>query len=256
MGIVQNLEKILQARYGRDVRQAIHDSISDLNEIANTAQTSAKAYYEGTQRLAQTISGNVGIDDSTATLGTTYSSHKIENKTRTNLLNPTLGTITRGGITCTNNGDGTYTLNGTATVNANFIFTRNEKLDPNKTYKIVGCPSGGGPTTYKIGVYGQTTETSFDAQVAMNPPYGSAKETFTPNLEQYEEWGYGIQVMVYAGVTVTNLTFKPMLTTDLSATYDDFVAYSGNGELNANVAKLYKEIQTLKNAITELGGTV
>jgi hypothetical protein len=32
--------------------------------------------------------------------------------TLTNLLNPTLATTTINGVTCTNNGDGTYTLNG------------------------------------------------------------------------------------------------------------------------------------------------
>ena len=32
-----------------------------------------------------------------------------------NLLNSTVQTTTLNGVTCTNNGDGTYTLNGTAT---------------------------------------------------------------------------------------------------------------------------------------------
>ena len=38
-----------------------------------------------------------------------------------NLLNPTLKTTTQNGVTCTNNGDGTYTLNGTATYVSGFI---------------------------------------------------------------------------------------------------------------------------------------
>lgn len=253
MSITQQLQAILQARYGRDVRQAIHDSISDLNEIANTAQTSAKAYYEDTQRLAQTISGNVGIDDSTATLGTTYSSHKIENKTRTNLLNPTLGTITRGGITCTNNGDGTYTLNGTATDNlTTFVIEDNFDLPLNATFKLVGCPQGGGSSTvdvnYKLALFNHeaTNQIRFDM--------GNGSEAYRNN-GTYDKFRMHLSIYASAG-TVINLTFKPMITTDLSASYDDFVAYSGEGELNANVAKLYKEIQTLKNAITELGGTV
>lgn len=253
MGIVQNLEKILQARYGRDVRQAIHDSISDLNEIANTAQTSAKAYYEGTQRLAQTVSGNVGIDDSTATLSTTYSSHKIENKTRTNLLNPTLSTITRGGITCTANGDGSYTLNGTATGDAvTFVIEDNFDLPLNATFKLVGCPQGGGTSSadvnYKLALFNHeaTNQIRFDL--------GNGSEAYRNN-GTYDKFRMHLSIYARAG-TVTNLTFKPMLTTDLSATYDDFVSYSGDGELNTNVADLYKEIQALKNAITELGGTI
>lgn len=37
-----------------------------------------------------------------------------------NLLNATLQTITLNGVTCINNGDGTYTLNGTPTVETDF----------------------------------------------------------------------------------------------------------------------------------------
>lgn len=43
MGIIENLQKIMSARYGKDVRQAIHDSISDMNEVANQAYDSAIA---------------------------------------------------------------------------------------------------------------------------------------------------------------------------------------------------------------------
>ena len=38
----------------------------------------------------------------------------LKKETTVNLLNPTLRTTTLNGVTCTNNGDGTYTLNGTA----------------------------------------------------------------------------------------------------------------------------------------------
>lgn len=54
MGVVEDLVAIMEARYGKDVRQAIHDAISDINdvvegnvdtvqEIANTARTNAIA---------------------------------------------------------------------------------------------------------------------------------------------------------------------------------------------------------------------
>ncbi len=256
--IIENLQAILSARYGRDVRNAIHDSISDLNEIANTAQTSAKAYYEGTQALAQTVSGNVGIDDSTATLGTTYSSHKIEDKTRTNLLNPTLGTTTINGVTCTNNGDGTYTLNGTATNDQIFFrvtpwggdnYNSEIELETGKTYKVVGCPNGGGSSTYRVTITRSSRDNVGRSAVAHD--YGDGK-TFVA------EEGYRYECYIHPSINtpINNLVFKPMLTTDLSATYDDFVQYSGSGELNQNVAEMYKEIQAIKDAITELGGTV
>ena len=44
-----------------------------------------------------------------------------KSETTVNLLKPTLETTTVNGVTCTNNGDGTYTLNGTASAGANFF---------------------------------------------------------------------------------------------------------------------------------------
>lgn len=59
-----------------------------------------------------------------------------------NLLNATLQTTTHNGVTCANNGDGTYTLNGTSTVDTNFYIygaynTVNKlPLDSQKTYVV------------------------------------------------------------------------------------------------------------------------
>ena len=59
-----------------------------------------------------------------------------------NLLNATLKTITLNGVTCINNGDGTYTLNGTPTVETDFYIygafnTANMlPLDSQKTYIV------------------------------------------------------------------------------------------------------------------------
>lgn len=58
-----------------------------------------------------------------------------------NLLNATLQTTTKNGVTCTANGDGTYTLNGTATSVADFwligSYTNNIKIPLNPTKKYV-----------------------------------------------------------------------------------------------------------------------
>ena len=49
------------------------------------------------------------------------------------------------------------------------------------------------------------------------------------------------------GITANNLNKKPMLTTNLNATYDDFVPYTGStGKLNSDVASLSKN-NTIKN---------
>ena len=62
-----------------------------------------------------------------------------------------------------------------------------------------------------------------------------------------EQWGsseYWIcYITIVSGVTVSNLVFKPMLTTNLSATYDDFVPYTGEGEtLTEDVANLKNDL--------------
>jgi hypothetical protein len=226
-----------------------------LNEIANTAQTSAKAYYDGTQALAQTISGNVGIDDSTATLGTTYSSHKIEDKTRTNLLNPTLGTTTVNGVTCTANGDGTYTLDGKFTGATEYAFNiipfgANIPIKRGR-YKFLGADSTSSLSSYKLQLV--TKDSPSGSQSWKQATYNGYSFDVTTDTALLDAFRITIQPNA---PRFNNVIVKPMITTDLSATYDDFVAYSGEGELNANVAEMYKTIETLKNAITELGGTI
>ena len=48
-----------------------------------------------------------------------------------------------------------------------------------------------------------------------------------------------------------------MLTTNLSATYDDFVPYTGDtGKLNSDVASLLKRIETLESIVNKADTTV
>lgn len=128
-----------------------------------------------------------------------------------NLLKATLRTTTQNGVTCTANGDGTYTLNGTASANAVFnlgsvTFTGDTK------YKICGCPQGGGTgERYHIEPHGSTNE---------QRDIGNGVIYSLPNDETKV-----IYIVVTIGFRVNNLLFKPMITTDLAATYDDFEPY-------------------------------
>ena len=69
-----------------------------------------------------------------------------------NLLNPTLQTTTSNGVTCTNNGDGTYTLNGTATSVANFwlIGSYNNKITLPLNSKKIYVLKGTGHNTIQL----------------------------------------------------------------------------------------------------------
>lgn len=156
------------------------------------------------------------------------SNNNITNNICTNLLNPTLETSSNNGITCTNNGDGTYTLNGKATSAFILALAIFKKRD-NKKYKLIGTPSGGSSKTYNI--YADSTS-------------GFINENGEGAIFNASDLTNGkIMFFVGSGVTVNNLVFKPMITTNLNATYDDFVPYTGDtGRLNADVALLENKI--------------
>lgn len=186
-------------------------------------------YYELATPITITIDGNE--------IGETVSD--VRKETTVNLLNPTLleSSVSNNGITCTNNEDGTYTFSGTATDTAIFTILNGattsavlNRLSGEKL-KLIGCPKGGSYSTYKLQVYtsnhGQFVDLSNGAIFTV--PSDAA--------------GANVAVVFYSGYTANNLIFKPMLTTTLSATYDDFVPYTGNtGSLNGDVADLRGDV--------------
>ena len=151
-----------------------------------------------------------------------------KSETTVNLLNPTLESTIVNGITVTNNGDGTYTLNGTAS-NDTSITTQVIKPDKSKKYKLVGCPKGGSDSTYDLTMVSPENNYS-----DFRHDYGNG--TIVDNL-QFEN--YNVTIGIVNGTTLNNVIFKPMLTTNLNTVYDDFVPYTGDtGSLNGDVADL------------------
>lgn len=135
-----------------------------------------------------------------------------------NLLSLATSTATFNGVTFTNNGDGTYTLNGTATGGtATFQFNIISSL-PNligKDVIINGCPPGGSNTTYALQSFVEGfANHKFD--------WGSGVE-----VANWEENRTILRITVASGVTVDNLTFKPMIR--LASELDDsFEQYYSN----------------------------
>lgn len=183
---------------------------SDLQLEEGTTATDYEPYIPSVKMLA---SENAQQNDSLSSLG------KCKN-----LLNPNLRTTTLNDVTCTYNGDGTYTLNGTATATTylNFILNYNFKKDT----KIIGCPHKGSADSFGIFIY----------NVIGGYDYGDGfifKEDKTTRAGIYIKSGYACN----------NLVFKPMLTTNLNAAYDDFVPYTGDGDtLTADVASIKKKV--------------
>ena len=50
--IAEDLRKIKEARYGKDVRDSIHDAIYDINEVADNAESVAITSQESAQNSA------------------------------------------------------------------------------------------------------------------------------------------------------------------------------------------------------------
>ena len=141
-------------------------------------------------------------------------------------------------VTCTNNGDGTYTLNGTASgtiwwLNVDIGFDTNKeiKLEIGKKYKYTVLNGIGSDAT----IYGFVCQI-IDGNNVYHKDFGSGVEFVANGTERFD-------VGIMANYTCDNLVIKPMLTTDLSATYDDFVPYTGDGEtLTHDVAELNNDL--------------
>lgn len=130
-----------------------------------------------------------------------------------NLLNPSLQTTTRNGVTCTRNSDDTYTLNGTATAKTEFVvFYNGNGVFKGRTLKGVGCPKGGSYTSYK----GWFTDVTVRGE---NDVGGGA--ILTPSTNELK---YIIEIA--SGYSCNNIVFKPMISEDLGVKYDDYQPYT------------------------------
>lgn len=137
----------------------------------------------------------------------------IRDKLRVNYLNNNYQTTTKNGITLTNNGDGTYTLNGITTTDSYF---RIGVAKLKGRYKLVGTPLNRGNSSLYEAV---------DYRVDLGDGV---------ILEENGDREISIHIAVYEGV-YNNVVYKPMITDDLDATYDDFTPYNYSLTYNSNI---------------------
>jgi hypothetical protein len=185
--------------------------VASLKEDLSTKITKFYASSQGETHLAD--SDNRKIQDMML-----YGKSEQKQYSGKNLLNPTLQTTTQNGVTCTNNGDGTYTVNGTATGIAALVVYYNfaDVYGSASSLKMVGCPSGGSAQKYFLRSYRKGGNPEILDEYGSGISIGSFKESES-----------NIAIIVKSGATVNNLIFKPMLTTDTTATYADFEPYTG-----------------------------
>lgn len=203
--------------------ESAQTSANKAQSYANQAQESAKEAEEYVSKVGDTILNSTATTHELSTseggirvneiLGCTHKSP--------NLLKPTLETTTVNGVTITNNGDGTYTLNGTSTkwgiTNLNYI-DKNTKSIPVGKWRLVG-----GKSTAVLEVIASSRSIGSDAG------YRNGIDFEIKNSDT-NSWA---RIRFDSGVTFDNVIVKPMVTEDLTATYDDYEPYgitsSGDG---------------------------
>lgn len=129
---------------------------------------------------------------------------------------------TVNGITFTPNGDGSVTVDGTATGNAVFVLNNDtttglrQLLLDNDCF-LSGCPTGGSSSSYRIQLYGWAA-----AGNGTKNDYGSGV-----SLADFvnEEKSFNIAIYVPTGIAVDNLIFKPML--NIGSSKLPFEPYTG-----------------------------
>lgn len=202
---------------------AVNEVKEDSDELKGDIVNSKKAISElNDKKITKFYASNLGntnlqdSDSGKITDMMLYGKSEQKSYIGKNLLKSTLVTTTANGVTCTNNGDGTYTLNGTATDQTDFHIITSLPKESNK-YKIIGCPSGGGSSNYKIilvdDIYWER-QIDIGNGVIYNGEYNLIR----------------LSIRIANGTNLKNIVFKPMIV-DVSlypdATYDDFEPYTG-----------------------------
>lgn len=127
-----------------------------------------------------------------------------------NLLKATLQTNTQNGVTCINNGDGTYTLNGIATALIDMALSANFHIENGKKYRMTGWVKNVSGFIYIINGKGDERDTGNGVTFTYNDATNDSKV---------------IYIQVPKGAIINNVIIKPMICTDTTATYDDFKPY-------------------------------
>lgn len=174
--------------------------VEDLYALGEQGGLFTVTTVEDTYTARETAGGNLNIADGVSTIVKTIegSTVKCDNLIPYPYANTTK---TVNGVTFTDNGDGTITVNGTATDKATFNL-KTITVEIGSNYFLSGCPSTGNTTTYIVyaadGVYGYADA---GAGRLINPA--------STNLS--------LSVLVYAGATLSNVVFRPMLNAGTTA---------------------------------------
>ena len=199
----------------------IDNVTGSLKEDISTKITKFYASSQGETHLADSDNGKI-MDMMI------YGKSEQKQYSGKNLLNATFKTDTYSGVALTNNGDGTYTIEGTNNSSGELTFPLVPTVDEQKALynSLIGknvkfIVESGSTISGSVGricfVFYNKTENRYS-----NETYNGGNVTVPT--------GYDLSVVdihINVGQTVPKTIIKPMLTTDLTATYDDFEPYTG-----------------------------
>ena len=163
------------------------------------------------------------------------------------------GNVSRHGLTFTDNGDGSITVNGTASqivyynvftkTGANYLDFKDFKSG---TYTISGCPSGGGGTTYKMQLTYFTDESA--SRKWVDDIGNNISVTINGTAPRV-----AMMLVVYSGMVCDNLTFYPQIEEGTTATaYTPYIEDISTVEVTACGANL---LNWEDREVVDFGGT-
>ena len=155
-----------------------------------------------------------------------------------NLLNPTANTVSLVGVTVTNNGNGTYTVNGNATDSAFPVLQPSIDLDDfaGTQLKLIGDPTDA--PRKMLYVWNETDKITV----------AYSGDIFVPEKGKL----YKLNTH-WTAISLSNVLLKPMLTTDLSATYDNFEPYRSKS-ITIPLSEPLRAIGEVKDEIVKRDG--
>ena len=160
---------------------SVDEKVDSTNEVVGQLSTSLQSAYNKINAHANDIAIN------RTTLGTQCK----------NLLKNTAVTKTVNGVTFTVNSDGTITANGTAT-NRIIFLVGTVYISQTGNYTYTGTPSGGASSTYSMNYRNSNVYKTVETGNGITTQFEGGKT-------------YEAVIDIRSGVTISNITFKPML---------------------------------------------
>ena len=232
-----------------ELQTQIDDIVEDIADIIDGTTPVAKSTHSETSDNATTSTKS---NDSDLLQG--FTAKQVGESGVRNLLPYPYSFTTQeiNGLLFVDNGDGSITVNGTATAGTMFhckVYNRLPLmlgLEKGRQYTLSGCPKGGSLDTYSMNIAFRNAD-----DVAISPRIYDFGNGLTFSIDKYVDNGavkLQVIISVYEGMTMDNVTFYPML--ELGSTAHDFVPYHFGGaedsqKLNGLIAEEFVSNENL-----------